>query len=53
MESSGVREALERRFLATVLLEPVLRPLEDAMGEYGAIAAQPFAQAIASMMERT
>ena len=36
--------------MESLLLEPLLEPLESAFGEYGAIAAQAFAQALSEAL---
>jgi hypothetical protein len=35
-----------------LLLQPLLAPLESALGEYGEIATEPFAEALAKELAR-
>ena len=43
--------APERRMMMTVLLEPLLEPLQSAFGDYAGIAQQEFASALGRTAE--
>ncbi|HZZ64561.1 MAG TPA: hypothetical protein VFE17_03615 [Candidatus Baltobacteraceae bacterium] len=47
MQAQNVRAQFE-----ALLLQPILRPLEEAFGPYGDLGAQAFAQALARGFER-
>ena len=43
----------ERGFALSILIEPLLEPLQTAFGDYAGIAQQEFASALGRMLQRS